>query len=86
MSIFAVVENDKINISFEGEFIQKARAFVLDNLSNDAFGVSELAGALIMSRSTLLRKIKKQTGLSASQFIRYIRLEEGKKLLSWKPS
>jgi TolB-like protein/AraC-like DNA-binding protein/Tfp pilus assembly protein PilF len=81
MSIFAVVENDKINISFEGEFIQKARAFVLRNLSNEAFGVSELAGALIMSRSTLLRKIKKQTGLSASQFIRNIRLEEGKKLL-----
>ena len=81
ISIFALVENNKINISFEGEFIQKAREFVLGNLSDDAFGVSELAEALIMSRSTLLRKIKKQTGLSASQFIRYIRLKEGKKLL-----
>lgn len=62
-------------------FIEQARAIVLDELSNEQFGVSELAGALHMSRSNLLRKIKKHSGLSASQFIRQVRLEKGMELL-----
>ena len=62
-------------------FIEQARALVLDKLSNENFGVSELAAALHMSRSNLLRKVKKETGLSASQFIRQIRLKEAMELL-----
>lgn len=52
-----------------------------EHLGNEHFGVSELASAMNMSRSNLLRKIKKASGLSASQFIRKIRLEEGMELL-----
>ncbi len=63
------------------DFINQAKALVLDEISNEHFGVSELADAMNMSRSSLLRKIKKQTGLSASQFIRNVRLEEAKTLL-----
>jgi TolB-like protein/AraC-like DNA-binding protein len=66
---------------FHADFLYRAKALVLDEISNEYFGVSELAEAMNMSRSSLLRKIKKQTGLSASQFIRKIRLEEAKKLL-----
>ncbi len=66
---------------FHTDFLYRAKALVLDEISNEQFGVSELAEAMNMSRSSLLRKIKKQTGLSASQFIRKIRLEEAKKLL-----
>ncbi|MFT5984172.1 MAG: AraC-like DNA-binding protein, partial [Ulvibacter sp.] len=61
--------------SFIGtHFIDKAKALIVENLSNEQFGVSELAEAMNMSRSNLLRKIKKQTQLSASQFIRQVRL------------
>ncbi|MEM6686048.1 MAG: helix-turn-helix domain-containing protein [Bacteroidota bacterium] len=67
--------------SFTGDFLAKAEAIVLENISNEQFGVSELAEATNMSRSNLLRKIKKQTELSASQFIRNIRLGKGKELL-----
>ncbi|OZV67999.1 helix-turn-helix domain-containing protein [Winogradskyella aurantia] len=63
------------------DFINQAKALVLNEISNEHFGVSELADAMHMSRSSLLRKIKKQTGLSASQFIRKVRLEEAKALL-----
>ena len=63
-------------------FIDQAKTFVLDEVSNEHFGVSELAAAMNMSRSSLLRKIKKQTNLSASQFIRNIRLEQAKELLA----
>ncbi|SEK21077.1 transcriptional regulator, AraC family [Maribacter orientalis] len=62
-------------------FIEQAEALILENLANEQFGVSELAEATNMSRSNLLRKIKKQTKLSASQFIRQVRLKEAMDLL-----
>jgi len=64
-----------------GDFIDKVEVLIVENLSNEQFGVSELAEAMHMSRSNLLRKIKKQTQLSASQFIRQVRLEKGMELL-----
>lgn len=63
------------------KFTDEAKAIILDHLSDEHFGVSELADAMHMSRSSLLRKCKKQTQLSASQFIRQIRLEEAMELL-----
>ena len=63
------------------KFTEQAKALILEHLSNEDFGVSELAAAMHMSRSNLLRKCKKQTELSASQFIRKIRLEEAMTLL-----
>lgn len=63
------------------KFTEEAKAIVLEHLSDEHFGVSELANAMYMSRSSLLRKCKKQTQLSASQFIRQIRLEEAMELL-----
>jgi len=67
--------------NIEPKFIEQAKVLILENLSNEQFGVSELAEAMNMSRSNLLRKIKKQTELSASQFIRKVRLEKSMKLL-----
>lgn len=63
------------------KFTDQAKAIVFEHLGDEHFGVSELAKAMHVSRSSLLRKCKKQTGLSASQFIRQIRLEEGMALL-----
>jgi len=63
------------------DFINKAEAIILENISNEQFGVSELAEAMNMSRSNLLRKIKKDTQLSASQFIRQVRLQKGMEML-----
>jgi len=63
------------------KFTDEAKAIILEHLGNEHFGVSELADAMHMSRSSLLRKCKKQTQLSASQFIRQIRLEEAMELL-----
>lgn len=69
------------NISYQGKFIEEAESFILENISNEQFGVSELADLMNMSRSNLLRKIKKQTQGSASQFIREVRLQKGMTLL-----
>ena len=65
----------------DADFRSKITGIILENISNEQFGVSELADALNMSRSNLLRKLKKQTGLSVSQFIRQVRLERALEIL-----
>jgi len=65
----------------ENEFLKRCKSFILENISDEQFGVSELASAVGMSRSNLLRKIKKLSGLSASRYIRQIRLEEAVQML-----
>ena len=65
----------------ENEFITGIKRVVEDNISNDKFGVSELANEIGMSRSNLLRKVQKLTNLSVSQFIRQIRLEHAMGIL-----
>ncbi len=66
----------------ETDFIRQLTQLVENNISNEQFGVSELADAIGMSRSNLLRKVKKITNLSVSQFIRNVRLEHAKEMLS----
>jgi TolB-like protein/AraC-like DNA-binding protein len=75
-------KNSMSNASnIEGDFIDQIEFIILENLSNEQFGVSELAEIMNMSRSNLLRKIKKNTKLSASQFIRQVRLKKGLQML-----
>jgi len=63
------------------DFLLKVTEIIEENISNDQFGVSELAHETGMSRSNLLRKIKKLTKLSVSQFIRQVRLTNAMELL-----
>ena len=65
----------------ENDFLRKATESIEENISNDQFGVSELAHELGMSRSNLLRKVKKLTDLSASHFIRQVRLQHAMAML-----
>lgn len=64
-----------------GTFLGKLRDAVDANLTNDQFGVEELARQMGMSRSQLHRKLTSTTGQSVSQFIREYRLERGMELL-----
>ena len=63
------------------EFLEKAKEVIESNISDERFGVSELADEMGMSRSNLLRKIKKLTDLSVSQYIRQIRLQHAMEIL-----
>jgi TolB-like protein/AraC-like DNA-binding protein len=65
----------------EKEFLDQLIAKVKLHISEEEFGVSELAYSMHMSRSNLLRKVKKLSGLSVSQLINQIRLEEAMQLL-----
>lgn len=63
------------NATYREDILSQATAVIVEKASDDQFGVSELAEALNMSRSNLLRKIRSATNLSTSQFIRQVRLE-----------
>lgn len=65
----------------ENEFLEQLNGAIESNLSNNQFGVEELAEIMNMSRSNLLRKVKKLTGLSVTQLISKIRLEKAMELL-----
>ncbi|MGC4022335.1 MAG: helix-turn-helix domain-containing protein [Cyclobacteriaceae bacterium] len=63
------------------DFLGQVKAIIEQNMANEQFGVSELAEAMHMSRSNLLRKIKKETKLSVSQLINQVRLRKAMDML-----
>ena len=65
----------------EDAFIIEVRQAVLDHLTDEAFGVDQLAHETGYSRSQLHRKLKALTGKSTTALIRRIRLAEATKLL-----
>jgi signal transduction histidine kinase/DNA-binding response OmpR family regulator len=65
----------------EDEFVQKVRQAVLENLSDESYGVPQLCKAVALSRSQLHNKLKALTGQSTSLFVRSIRLQKAKELL-----
>lgn len=69
------------SVPIENEFLNQVTSIIEKNLPNEQFGVSELADAMNMSRSNLLRKIKKLTNLSVSQLISQVRLKRAMELL-----
>lgn len=65
----------------ENQFLNQVKKAVLAHLSDATFDVQRLAFELKMSRSQVYRKVKALTGRSIAAYIRYLRLQEGKKLL-----
>lgn len=62
-------------------FVEKIEQIILDHIEDERFGVSKLAIELGLSRSQTLRKVKAETGKSANQLMREIRLNEALKFL-----
>lgn len=63
------------------DFLREITALIEENIANEQFGVSELAEKMAMSRSNLLRKVKKHTDSPVNQLIREVRLKRGMELL-----
>ena len=62
-------------------FIAKLKEIVLENISNEDFGVEELADATAMSRTSLYRRVKSMTGHNVRELIRKVRLQKAQELL-----
>jgi len=67
--------------SMDQEFMQELKKAIEKNISNEEFGVDELANGLYMSRATLNRKLRAITGESTNQFIQSYRLKRAAQLL-----
>ncbi|MEM0993594.1 MAG: response regulator, partial [Bacteroidota bacterium] len=69
-------------IQLEDAFVERVRRKIEANLQNDEFGITELCLAMRMSRTQLHNKLKVLTNRSTSKFIRSVRLNKAKKLLT----
>ncbi len=63
------------------QFLSQLHEVIAKNMANEQFGVTELADAMSMSRSNLLRKVKKLTNVPVNQLIREARLKRAMELL-----
>jgi signal transduction histidine kinase/ligand-binding sensor domain-containing protein/AraC-like DNA-binding protein/DNA-binding NarL/FixJ family response regulator len=67
--------------SLENAFVIKVRKAIEDNLDSTDFDVEKLCRHLALSHSQVHRKLSALTGLSATHFIRYIRLVKAKEMI-----
>jgi signal transduction histidine kinase/ligand-binding sensor domain-containing protein/DNA-binding response OmpR family regulator len=65
----------------DNEFIDKLTHVIEENIEIEQLNIAQIADQMNMSHSTLYRKIKTLTGLSANEFIRKIRMRNAEKLL-----
>ncbi len=63
------------------EWLEAFEGYVRKQLSSDLLSVAELSREFAMSESTLLRQLKRLTGLSPMQYLLEVRLAEGRRLL-----
>ncbi|NQZ90372.1 MAG: helix-turn-helix domain-containing protein [Saccharospirillaceae bacterium] len=72
------------NQNVNSSFMAKVENIVLANMHDNNFDVNALAEHLFMSRSTLQRKLKMETGESAAIFIRQKRLSKAHEFIQSK--
>ncbi|WP_299671710.1 response regulator [uncultured Polaribacter sp.] len=76
----------KTNISekevVKSEWITKVEKYVLNNCNNIKLNNDDIAEYFLMSRSTLNRKIKSETGLTPKELITEVKLQKAYKLIN----
>lgn len=78
------VEKEALSSSLnklDNEFVQKITAIIEEYLDMDKMDVAFIAEKMCMSHSTLYRKIKGLTDMSANEFIRKVKMRNGVRLL-----
>ncbi|MCL3781123.1 hybrid sensor histidine kinase/response regulator [Prolixibacteraceae bacterium JC049] len=75
------VENGHMS-QLDRNLLEKIEKIVCEQMASPTFSVEELGKQIGMSRSTLYRKIKGVTGQTAISYVRTIRLNEARKLIS----
>ncbi|MDQ3017725.1 MAG: ATP-binding protein [Bacteroidota bacterium] len=77
----APVSNEDTGKKREDEFVGRVRDIVYQHLDDSEFGIHELCRSIYLSRTQVHKKLKALTGLSASLFIRQIRLLAAREML-----
>ncbi|MCR9251510.1 MAG: response regulator [bacterium] len=82
LSGISEMENSVNTTSADRDFLQKVISYISENISDSKLSVELLASEVTLSRSQLYRKMKTLTGLNVNEFIRRIRLEQAKKMIT----
>ena len=77
-----VISPSPVLNNLDDEFISKLVLTIKENITSELLGMDFLQGKLNMSYSTLYRKVKGLTGLSANEFIQKIKLRHAAELLT----
>lgn len=79
---FNLLPEIKEYTSFDKDFLTKVSDYILEHIGNPELSIEELSDKMNLSRSQLYRKIKSLTGYSATEFLRILRLEQARKLIT----
>ena len=74
------IVTESIN-KLDNEFMERLTKIIEENMEIEQLNIAQIADQMFMSHSTLYRKIKALTGLSANEFIRKVRMKNAEKLL-----
>jgi len=72
------------NQSFEDEFISRVHNTIIENMADPEFNVEMLTQNFSLSQRQFTRKVTALTGQAPAQFIRVIRLNKARQLISQK--
>jgi DNA-binding response OmpR family regulator len=78
------VTNRELLTGEDQQWLEAFENYIQENLASDLLSIPTLAGAFAMSESTLLRQVKRLTGLSPVQYLQEARLNEARRLLEAK--
>lgn len=80
---YSAVETSEISAGvIENSFVKRFYKIIEEHITDDDFSIEDFADSLHLSRSQVHRKIKGLTGMSTSLYIRHIRLQKAKTLLT----
>lgn len=66
------------------EWLESFEKYVLENVANEWLSVTYLANQFNISESTLLRQLKRLTGLTPKQYLQEVRLNKARQLIESK--
>lgn len=69
------------NTQMDRDFIEKATAYITENIENENLTINEICQNMAMSRTLFYNKLTALTGQSPNEFIRVIRLKHAAELL-----
>ena len=66
----------------EQDFMDSLHSFVMDHISETELTIDRLSDAMAVSRATLTRKVKANTGMTVNEYVRICRLKKAVELLA----
>ena len=81
-SFFTSISEDQTFSAADEQFVLKLNRFIRENIANTMLGVDMIVDHMNVSRTTLFNKMNNLVGASTNKYIRRIRIEMAKEMLS----